>query len=153
MLNYFFATGKSYKDYLDFFQVKHNYIEAVLRICKKWNFSSIVLLGYWAKKASFSSNCLKYMYICRCTQWGVRGLGKHGGPQAYFKRLVYKNEIKPKIGGPPPQTIFPENLDHLPRDFGKNLNYTPPGFSTRVHLCKRTKWNEIFFSLIRPCNH
>jgi hypothetical protein len=54
---------------------------------------------------------------------GVRGREhKHTTPQANFKRLVNKNEIKPKIGGPTPLAIFPKSLDPH-RDFCKNLSY------------------------------
>jgi hypothetical protein len=51
-----------------------------------------------------------------------------------FEKLVNKNAIKRKIGGPP-LAIFPETLDP-PRNFGKKkTSRTPsPGFSTRVHL-------------------
>jgi hypothetical protein len=46
-------------------------------------------------------------------------------PQANFKTLVNKNAIKPKIGGPPLQAIFPESLDPS-RDFGKKHQVPPP---------------------------
>jgi hypothetical protein len=42
-----------------------------------------------------------------------------------FEKLVNKNAIKRKIGGPP-LAIFPETLDP-PRDFGKNFK-TPLDF-------------------------
>jgi hypothetical protein len=43
---------------------------------------------------------------------GVRGLKQHP-PRQIFEKLVNKNAIKPKIGGPP-QAIIPETLDHPP---------------------------------------
>jgi hypothetical protein len=45
-------------------------------------------------------------------------------PRQIFEKLVNKNAIKPKIGGPP-QAIFPESLDP-PRDFGKKHQVPPP---------------------------
>ena len=42
-------------------------------------------------------------------------------PRQIFKKLVNKNEIKPKIGRPSPTlAILTESLDP-PRDFGKNI--------------------------------
>jgi hypothetical protein len=49
---------------------------------------------------------------------------KQNPPRHIFEKLVNKNAIKPKIGGPP-LAIFPETLDPL-RDFGKNFKYPPP---------------------------
>jgi hypothetical protein len=54
---------------------------------------------------------------------GVRGVRQHP-PRQIFEKLVNKNAIKPKIGGPP-QAIFPESLDP-PRNFGKNIPYPLP---------------------------
>ncbi len=45
-------------------------------------------------------------------------------PRQIFEKLVNKNAIKPKIGGPP-QAIFPASLDP-PRNFGKNIRYPLP---------------------------
>jgi hypothetical protein len=45
---------------------------------------------------------------------------KQHPPRQIFEKLVNENAIKPKIGGPPPQAIFPETLDP-PKDFGKKL--------------------------------
>jgi hypothetical protein len=44
-------------------------------------------------------------------------------PRQILEKLVNKNAIKPKIGGPP-LVIFPETFDP-PRDFGKNFKYPP----------------------------
>ena len=49
---------------------------------------------------------------------GEGGMKQHP-PRQIFKKLVNKNAIKPKIGGPT-LAIFPENLDP-PWDFGKNF--------------------------------
>jgi hypothetical protein len=49
---------------------------------------------------------------------------KQHPPRQIFEKLVNKNAIKPKIGGPP-QAIFPESLDP-PRNFGKNIPYPLP---------------------------
>ncbi len=64
----------------------------------------------------------------RCTQGGG-GKGGRGGmkqhpPRQIFEKLVNKNAIKRKIGGPP-LAIFPETLDP-PRNFGKNIPYPLP---------------------------
>ncbi len=62
------------------------------------------------------------------------GGGKGGGggyetappPRQIFKKLVNKNEIKCKIGGPP-QAIFPETLDPPPPyEFWQKLQVPPP---------------------------
>ncbi len=63
------------------------------------------------------------------------GGGKGGGgggyetappPRQIFEKLVNKNAIKRKIGGPP-LAIFPETLDPPPpRNFGKNIPNPPP---------------------------
>jgi hypothetical protein len=62
-------------------------------------------------------------------------------PRQIFKKLVNKNAIKPKIGGPPWQ-FFLKPMTPPPRDFGENFKYPhpppPAGFSTRVHLCIQT---------------
>jgi hypothetical protein len=50
---------------------------------------------------------------------------KQHPPRQIFEKLVNKNAIKPKIGGPP-QAIFPESLDPPPRNFGKNIPYPLP---------------------------
>jgi hypothetical protein len=76
----------------------------------------------------FSQNeFINLSYAHRCTQGGgVRGAGGYetAPPRQIFKKLVNKNAIKPKIGGPP-QAIFPESLDP-PRNFGKNIRYPLP---------------------------
>jgi hypothetical protein len=59
---------------------------------------------------------------------GVRGEGgmKQHPPRQIFEKLVNKNAIKRKIGGPP-LAIFPETLDPPPpRNFGKNIPYPLP---------------------------
>ena len=63
---------------------------------------------------------------------GVRGEGggmKPHPPRQIFGKLVNKNAIKRKIGGPP-LAIFPETLVIL----AKTSRTPSPGFSTRVHL-------------------
>jgi hypothetical protein len=50
---------------------------------------------------------------------------KQHPPRQIFEKLVNKNAIKPKIGGPP-QATFPETLDHPLRNFGKNIPYPLP---------------------------
>jgi hypothetical protein len=51
---------------------------------------------------------------------------KQHPPREIFEKLVNKNAIKCKIGGPP-LAIFPETLDPPPPwDFGKNFKYPPP---------------------------
>jgi hypothetical protein len=51
---------------------------------------------------------------------GVRGGGGYKtAPSQIFKKLVNKNAIKCKIGGPPWQ-FFLKPLTPPPRDFGKN---------------------------------
>ncbi len=66
---------------------------------------------------------------------GVRGEGGYetAPPRQIFKKLVNKNAIKCKIGGPP-LAIFPETLDHLLGILAKTSRTPSPGFSTRVHL-------------------
>jgi hypothetical protein len=56
---------------------------------------------------------------------GVRGVGGYetAPPSQIVFKLVIKNAIKCKIGGPP-LSIFPETLDPPPPwDFGKNFEY------------------------------
>jgi hypothetical protein len=62
----------------------------------------------------------------RCTQGVGKGEGGYetAPPRQIFEKLVNKNAIKCKIGGPP-QAIFPETLDP-PRNFGKNIPYHLP---------------------------
>ena len=57
---------------------------------------------------------------------GGRGEGGYetAPPRQIFEKLVNKNAIKRKIGGPP-LAIFPETLDP-PRNFGKNIPYPLP---------------------------
>jgi hypothetical protein len=50
---------------------------------------------------------------------------KQHPPRQIFEKLVNKNAIKHKIGGPP-LAIFPETLDPTPRNFGKNIPNPPP---------------------------
>ncbi len=50
---------------------------------------------------------------------------KQHPPRQIFEKLVNKNAIKRKIGGPP-LAIFPETLDPPPRNFGKNIPNPPP---------------------------
>jgi hypothetical protein len=50
---------------------------------------------------------------------------KQHPPRQIFEKLVNKNAIKRKIGGPP-LAIFPETLDPPPRNFGKNIPYPLP---------------------------
>jgi hypothetical protein len=52
-----------------------------------------------------------------------------------LEKLDNKNAIKPKIGGPPWQ-FFLKPLAPPPGILAKTSS-TPPGFSTRVHLCLR----------------
>ncbi len=56
---------------------------------------------------------------------GVRGCGgdETAPPRQIFEKLVNKNAIKPKIGGPP-QAIFPESLD--PPEFLQKHPVPPP---------------------------
>jgi hypothetical protein len=61
------------------------------------------------------------------------GEGGEAPPRQIFEKLVNKNAIKPKIGGPPWQ-FFLKPLTP-PKDFGKTSSTPPPGFSTHVHLC------------------
>jgi hypothetical protein len=66
------------------------------------------------------------------------GKGGKGGyetapPRQIFKKLVNKNAIKRKIGGPP-LAIFPETLDPPLGILVKTSRTPSPGFSTRVHL-------------------
>ena len=71
------------------------------------------------------------------------GEGKGGGgyetappPRQIFEKLVNKNAIKCKIGGPPWQ-FFLKPL--TPLGILTKTSRTPsPGFSTRVHLCACT---------------
>ncbi len=48
------------------------------------------------------------------------------GGQHLFEKLVNKNAIKPKTGGPPPPWQFFLKALTPPRDFGKNFKYTLP---------------------------
>jgi hypothetical protein len=51
---------------------------------------------------------------------------KQHPPRQIFEKLVNKNAIKCKTGGPP-LAIFPETLDPPPpRNFGKNIPYPLP---------------------------
>jgi len=60
--------------------------------------------------------------------------GKHSPPpQANFKTLVNKNEIKPEIGRPPWQ-FFLKALTPLIWILATTSGTPSPGFSTRVHL-------------------
>ncbi len=68
---------------------------------------------------------------CSCID-AHRGVGGEGGmkqhpPRQIFKKLVKKNAIKCKIGGPPLQ-IFLKPLTP-PRNFGKNIPYPLPWIS------------------------
>jgi hypothetical protein len=58
---------------------------------------------------------------------------KQHPPRQIFEKLVNKNAIKCKTGGPP-HAIFPETLDP-PLGIWAKTSHTPsPGFSTRVHM-------------------
>jgi hypothetical protein len=91
---------------------------------------------------------LKVLSHYRCTQGGVRGGGGYETapppPRQIFEKLVNKNAIKLKIGGPP-LAIFPETLDPHLGILAKTSRTPSPGFSTRVHLCKPLKGRNIFF--------
>jgi hypothetical protein len=68
---------------------------------------------------------------------GVRGGGGYETappPRHIFEKLVNKNAIKRKIGGPP-LAISPETLDPPLGILAKTSRTPSPGFSTRVHLC------------------
>jgi hypothetical protein len=69
---------------------------------------------------------IKRLICAKDAHRGVRGEGGYetAPPRQIFEKLVNKNAIKPKIGGPP-QAMFPETLDP-PRNFGKNFKYPPP---------------------------
>ncbi len=62
---------------------------------------------------------------------GMGGESAHLPHRQIFEKLVNKNAIKPKIGGPPWQ-FFLKALTP-PRDFGKNFKYPPPPFW--IFLC------------------
>jgi hypothetical protein len=65
---------------------------------------------------------------------GGRGGMKQHPLRQIFEKLVNKNAIKRKIGGPP-LAIFPETLDPPLEILAKTSRTPPPpGFSTRVHL-------------------
>ena len=59
---------------------------------------------------------------------------KEHPPGKFVEKLVNKNAIKRKIGGPP-LAIFPETLDPPLGILAKTSRTPSPGFSTRVHLC------------------
>jgi hypothetical protein len=66
---------------------------------------------------------------------------KQHPPRKIFRKLVNKNAIKRKIGGPP-LAIFPETLDP-PLGIWAKTSLTPsPGFSTRVHLCFNSNFQQ-----------
>ncbi len=79
---------------------------------------------------------LQVDYVHRCTQ----GVGKGGWgvwnstPRQIFKKLINKNAIKPKIGGPPPRQFFLKPLTPPPLGILAKTSSPPPGFSARVHL-------------------
>jgi hypothetical protein len=58
---------------------------------------------------------------------------KQHPPREIFEKLVNKNAIKRKIGGPP-LAIFPETLNPPLGILAKTSRTPSPGFSTRVHL-------------------
>ena len=62
----------------------------------------------------------------------LNGMKQHPLRQI-FEKLVNKNAIKRKIGGPP-LAIFPETLDPPLGILAKTSRTPSPGFSTRVHL-------------------
>jgi hypothetical protein len=70
---------------------------------------------------------------------------KQHPPRQIFEKLVNKNAIKRKIGGPP-LAIFPETLDPPLGILAKTSRTPPPGFSTRVHLCS---W--VFLDCLSQC--
>jgi hypothetical protein len=73
---------------------------------------------------------VKHLFDHRCTQGGGgKAEGKHRTPRRISKDLLI-HAINPKIWGPP-LAIYLKAL--TPRDFGKDLSYTPR-FSTHVHL-------------------
>jgi hypothetical protein len=59
---------------------------------------------------------------------------KQHPPRQIFEKLVNKNAIKCKMGGPP-LAIFHETLDPPLGVLAKTSRTPSPGFSTRVHLC------------------
>jgi hypothetical protein len=69
---------------------------------------------------------------------------KQHPPRQIFEKLVNKNAIKRKIGGPP-LAIFPETLDPPLGILAKTSRTPSPGFSTRVHLCFKSKIRELEF--------
>ncbi len=90
----------------------------------------------------------------RCTQGGVRGVrgDETAPPRQIFKKLVNKNAIKPKIGGPPRQ-FFPKPLTPPLGILAKTSRTPSPGFSTRVHI-----WSPLFFCIylifnLSVCQH
>ncbi len=71
---------------------------------------------------------------------GGGGMKQHT-PWQIFEKLVNKNAIKCKIGGPP-LAIFPETLDPL-RNFGKNIpNPLPWIFSPCASMAVMILLNE-----------
>jgi hypothetical protein len=58
---------------------------------------------------------------------------KQHPPRQIFEKLVIKNAIKRKIGGPP-LAIFPETLDPSLGILAKTSRTPSPGFSNPVHL-------------------
>jgi hypothetical protein len=70
--------------------------------------------------------------LCFCS-WGEGGRGRVNiePPRQISKDLLIKMQLNPKLEDPRWQ-FCSESLD--PRDFGKNMSYPSPGFSTRVYL-------------------
>jgi hypothetical protein len=64
---------------------------------------------------------------------GGRGGVKQHPPRQIFEKLVNKNAIKRKIGGPPWQ-FFLKPLTPPLGILAKTSRTPSPGFSTRVHL-------------------
>jgi hypothetical protein len=75
---------------------------------------------------------------------------KQHPPRQIFEKLVNKNAIKRKIGGPP-LAISPETLDPPLGILAKTSRTPSPGFSTRVHLWFKCTLSVNFCSEFQLC--
>ena len=67
------------------------------------------------------------------------GIKQDPPPRKIFKNLLIKMDEYTQKSVPLPIEIAYNTMNLLPISFGKNIPYSPPGFSTCVHLSPENK--------------